>query len=340
MRTGLVAVILSLAAIVHPTAAAAADPPASAGVLASPTPVEPVNVVTLAERTLATITIQNPDSTVELDGAVWVRTDDGRVVQVDADTGSVVAEVKVDTTSDLYHYCQALGADASSIWTCSAAGGEDDRTIAIVQVDPVDHRVVRTVPVDMIFDQFELPFADGRIWALVDGGSSVVGIDVLTGEPTAPTGLDARCTQLSALGDSIAAVCPSDDAVLVIDPEGPSVARRADVDGPVFLASSTDDLWVARERSIARLDPGTLAIVAELGPLPGVFDLSIDDDSLWIRQGIAFLYRLDRATGQVTEQITPDIILSPGSVLATGDSVWATANDEGVLVRVSVAGSP
>ena len=302
MRTRLLPVILSLAAVFDPTPSGAADLPASAGVVASPTPVEPVSVVPLAERTLATIPIQNPDSMVQLDGAVWVRTDDGRVVQVDAGTGSIVAEVKVDTTSDPYHYCQALGTDGSSIWTCSAAGGEDDRTIAIVQVDPVDHMIVRTVPVDMIFDQYEMPFVDGRIWALVDGGSSVVGIDVLTGEPTAPTGLDARCTQLSALGDSIAAVCPSDDAVLVIDPEGPSVARRAEVDGPVFLDASADDLWVARERSIARLDPATLTIVAELGPLPGVLDLSIDDDSVWIRQGIAFLYRLDRATGRVTEQ--------------------------------------
>jgi sugar lactone lactonase YvrE len=313
---------------------AATDPGASAAPTLTPIPPTPGLIAPLEERTLATISVGNPDTMVAAQGSLWVKTDDGRVVRVDPETNTVVADVKVDTTSDPYHYCQALGTDGTAIWACSARGGEDEQTIDVVRLDPATNSVVQTVHAGMVFDQFEIPFVADRIWVLTGAGDTIVGIDTATGDPTSSIELDARCTQLAGVADSLIAVCPSDDAILVIDPLEGSVTQRVTIEGPRSIDGDANGLWVALERSIMRLDPGTMRPVAEYSPFPGVFDLDTSGHAVWVRHGIGFLIRIDPATGTVMEQIGPTESLSPGSVLMFGDSVWATANDEGLLFRV------
>jgi DNA-binding beta-propeller fold protein YncE len=245
-----------------------------------------------------------------------------------------MADVKVDTSSDPYHYCQGLGTDGTAIWACSASGGEDEQTIDVVRLDPATNSVTQTVDVGMIFDQFEMPFVADRIWVLTGAGDTIVGIDAATGDPTSSIELDARCTQLAEVDASLMAVCPSDDAILVIDPLEGSVTQRVAIEGPRYIDGNANGLWVALERSIVRLDPGTMTPVAEYSPFPGVLDLDASGDAVWVRHGIGFLIRIDPATGAVIEQIEPTESLGPGSVLVFDDSVWATANDEGVLYRV------
>ena len=95
----------------------------------TPTPISvptilptPSSIVSIEERLLAIIDIKYPDELAFIQGFIWVKTDDGHVVQVDPATNSVVSDIKVDTTSDPYHYCQGLGTDGENIWACSASG--------------------------------------------------------------------------------------------------------------------------------------------------------------------------------------------------------------------------
>jgi DNA-binding beta-propeller fold protein YncE len=330
---GLLAMVLA-GLTTAPVAQAASDPGASTEPTLTPIAPTPDAIAPLHERTLATVGIDHADTMVQAQGSVWVKTDDGRVVRVDPTTGTVIADVKVDTTSDPYHYCQGLGTDGTAIWACSASGAEDDRTIDVVRFDPDTHSVALTVDVDMIFDQFEIPFVADRIWALAGAGDTVVGIDAATGEPTSLIPLDARCTQLADVTGSLMAACPSDDSILVIDPVEGSVSQRVPLEGPRHVDGDTDGVWVVQEHSIVRLDPATMRPVAEYAPFPGVFDLDASGDAVWVRHGIGFLFRIDPATGKVIEQIMPGESLSPGSVLVTEDSVWATANDEGLLYHL------
>lgn len=332
VAVGPLAMLLAITAatIAH----AATDPSASAVPTLTPIPPTPASIAPLDERTLATVSVDNPDTMVAAQGSLWVKTDDGRVVRVDPETNTVVADVKVDTTSDPYHYCQGLGTDGTAIWACSASGVEDERTIDVVRFDPATDSVVQTVEVGMIFDQFEMPFVADRIWVLTGTGDTLVGIDAATGDPTSSIELDARCTQLAEVAGSLMAACPSDDAILAIDPREGSVTQRVTLESPRFIDGDANGLWVVQERSIVRLDPGTMDPVAEYGPFPGVFDLDASSDAVWVRHGIGFLFRIDPATGTVIEQIESSESLSPGSVLVFEDSVWATANDEGQLFRV------
>lgn len=204
----------------------------------------------------------------------------------------------------------------------------------MVRFDPATDSVVQTIEVGMIFDQFEMPFVADRIWVLTGAGDMLVGIDAATGEPTPLINLDARCTQLAEVAGSLMAACPSDDAILVIDPREGSVTQRVTLESPRYIDGDANSLWVAQEHSIVRLDAGTMKPVAEYGPFPGVFDLDASNDALWVRHGTGFLFRIDPATGMVVEQIESSEGLSPGSVLVFEGSVWATANDEGQLFRV------
>ena len=71
----------------------------------------PSFTISFEERLLATIDIKYPDEIAFVQGFIWVKTDDGHVMKVDPFTNSVVGDIKVDTTSDPYHYCQGLGTD-------------------------------------------------------------------------------------------------------------------------------------------------------------------------------------------------------------------------------------
>ena len=112
---------------------------------------------------------------------------------------SMVSAVKIDATTDRYHYCQELGTDGENIWACSAAGDADHRRIDVVRVDPSTQRVTATVEVGKIFYQFDMPFLNNQIWALSGrNGEKLIGIDVRTNRPNPAIELGARCLQLTA----------------------------------------------------------------------------------------------------------------------------------------------
>lgn len=290
-----------------------------------------------AQRLRSEIEIRNPDELVTLAGSIWVKTDDGRVVQVDPVAGRVVGERTVDRTSDPRHYCQGFGTDGKHLWACAATGAGPSATIDVVRIDPRTRAVVATIPARKIFHQFRMPFVGGRIWVLAGSGDELVGIDVTTNRPEPPIELGAQCTQVTAIGDALVAACRQNDEILRIDIAAGDVSKRARFPDARNLAASADALWVSRSDSLVRMDAETLepvVVFADLPDLGSSGDVVASGDSAWIRLEDGSLYRIDAATDVIVEKIAARE-LGGGSLLVTADSLWVTSNDDHLLVRVA-----
>lgn len=309
----------------------------------------PAAFVSLDERLLATIDIDEhprstanmvgnyPDEIVMVQGKIWTRTSNGHVVQVDPASNEMIGAVKVDVTQNVDNDCRGLGTDGHSVWSCSARDDGDDSTIDVVRVDPQAQAVVETFAVGKHYDQFEMPFLADHIWVLADDGHKLIGINVRTHQLGPPIELGARCFQLTAAADSLLASCASDDVVLRIDPRTREVTARAPVDNPHEIAASREGVWVVQDDAVLRLDLDDLSPVFAFTDWPGVgwdADLHAADDAVWLRKENGFLYRIDPASNKLAEQILPEKAFTEGSVLATADSVWLTAQDEQVLIRL------
>jgi outer membrane protein assembly factor BamB len=261
------------------------------------------------------------------------------VIQVDPVTNTIVGDIKVDTTSDPYHYCQGLGTDGENIWACSANGDADHRSIDVVRIDPPSQSVVETIKVEKVFDQSDLPFLLNKIWVLSGSGDKLVGIDVGTNQPSSPIDLGVRCFQLAAVAEALMATCAVDNLVLRIDPGRGEVTEQVTLKNPRNLAGTETAVWVLQDNAVVRLDPRTLQPVIGFTQLSnvGLFgDLFVSEETVWIRQDSGFLYRIDPASNQIVEQIQADQSLSGGSLLVTSDSIWITANDDNLLIRLSL----
>lgn len=331
-----------------PTAATAGSPATMAAPASSPTvritptsvptvPPTPASIANYDQRLRATVPIPYPDEIVAAGGYIWVKTDDGHLVAADPASDQVIGDIKVDTTTDPYHYCQGLATDGETIWACSASGDADHKTIDVVRVDPKTKTVVRTVPVDKIFDQFDMPVLGGHIWVLSGDARQLVGIDMETYAVTAPIDLGARCFQLAALEGSLLASCSLENLILQVDPQNGQVTSRVSLPGPRWISVGANAVWVAQEQAVVRLDPITLHPVVAFTGLPSVGvsgDIHATESDVWVRLGNGSLYRIDPATNQLVEQVRSERAYSGGSVLATSDSVWLTAGDDDVLLHL------
>lgn len=295
----------------------------------------PSSIVPFETRLLATIDVKYPDELVFVQGFIWVKTDDGHVIQVDPATNSVVGDIKVDTTSDPYHYCQGLSTDGENIWACSASGDENNRTIDVVRIDPRAKSVVETVKVGKIFDQFKMPFLLNKIWVLSGNGDKLVGIDATTNQPSSAIDLGVRCFQVEAVGKSLLVTCRMDNLVLRIDPEKMEVTDRLTFSSPLNVAATENGVWLSQSNAVTRLDMESLNPVAVFTNLFNA-DIFATKEAVWVRLENGFLFRIDPVSNQLVEQIKTDQSLSMGSILVTSDSIWTTASDDDILIRLSI----
>ena len=295
----------------------------------------PSSIISFEERLLATIDIKYPDEIAFVQGFIWVKTDDGHVIKVDPVTNSVVGDIKVDTTSDPYHYCQGLGTDGENIWACSASGDEDHRTIDVVRIDPNSQSVVETVKVGKIFDQFNMPFLLNQIWVLSGSGDKLVGIDITTNQPSPAIDLGARCFQVAVVSGSLLLTCKHDNLILRIDPEKMEVTERLTFPNPRNIAATENGIWLSQDNAIVRLDTKSLNPVTTF-PILSNAEIFATKEAVWVRLEDGFLYQIDPVSNQLIEQIKNDQNLSIGSILVTPDSIWTTASDDDLLIRLSL----
>jgi DNA-binding beta-propeller fold protein YncE len=257
--------------------------------------------------------------------SVRVKNDNGTVERIDPATNTVIAEIQTNQPNS--SLCQGLGVGGDAVWTCD----ETD----LVRIDPTTNAVTARIAVGKYADQGQLPVAFERVWVLTGDGSELVGIDPASNEPDAPIALGTRCIEVVAGVDALWAACLNDGRVLRIDPAGWSVTGHVPMPKASRLGVA-EDVWVAYEDGVARIDSSTLNVVSintDIVPGMGGSILATAED-IWVRQGGAFLSRMDPSTGVITEQIVAPDLPSGGSVLVSNDSVWTTAFDHRALVRL------
>ena len=293
---------------------------------------QPRTVVPQRQWWLAAITIDSPDGLAAMDGAVFVKTDDGQVARIDPRTNGIVRRARLDTARDRAHYCQGIGSDGRTLWACSAS----DSTTDLVRLDPATLRVTRRARVGKVFDQYSVPVTGGRAWVLTDDGHVLTGVDTETGEPT-EISLPHRCFQLAATASVVYATCLLDDEVVAVDPVAAEVVDHVEVRGPVNVAVDRDHVWVSGSDGLLRLDADLVPQARYPGLVAGAEgDLVTAGGAVWVRNPDTFLTRIDSASGAVTARYASRAALSGGSVLVAYGSLWTSASDDSTVLRVAL----
>ena len=305
------------------TEAGATDAPNEAAVLVAG---DAERTTPIAKAQEASIELPSPDWLTFHGGYVWVKRDDGFVARIDPRTNKPKGEVRADTKSE--QLCQGIGSGGGAIWSCS---GSD-----IVRIDPKRLKVTKSIPVGKTFDSGRLPFASGKIWVLSGEGDRLVGIDTKTARVSATVKLPVPCGELGSGGGAIWAFCPRDGKVIAVNPESASVESQFDLDEPSNGTASDDALWVGSAGSLVRFDLQTLEPVARFANLDPSIEgtVHVDGENVWVRTPSGFLHRVDAASNTVAEHIEPASSLSGGDVIAGAGSLWTTAFNDGVLLRL------
>ncbi|MGI9086117.1 MAG: hypothetical protein ACR2FE_12670 [Aeromicrobium sp.] len=270
----------------------------------------------------------SPDWMESAFGSVWVRRDAGDVLRVDPGSGKIVSEI-VTVTDTTVQRCQGFGADRTGIWSCV---GEN----RLVRIDPDADTAGRPSTVEKIYDQSRLAATEQGLWVIAADGKSVSVID-RDGRRGTTVELGMFCTNLSRGGGALWVLCPSADAVLKIDPRKGRVVKSVGIDLP-RQAAVADDLWVSFAGGVAQIDTASLAVKAVYNVFAGLEStIWADDDAVWARgaESEEFLVRIDPAARRVAEVIETSDLLGLGDVVVGGGWVWATAEEQGVLVRLA-----
>ena len=285
-------------------------------------------VVALSERECGRLELDSPDWLATASGALWVKLDGGDVVRVDPDTGTVAAQVPPPGART--GPCQGFGAIDEAVYACPYPG-------LIERIDPNTNQIVEEIEIRVLGDQGHLPTAGGRIWVITGTAEAIRGIDPGDNEVGPPIELGAFCTQLAASGPLVWAVCPSDGLLLRVDTTSGEVTGRLRLPGAMHVAAG-DSVWVAFDKGIAQVDPDTLKVEFRYDLSIGLGgSIYVDTDRVLLRaDGGPFLTVIDPGAHKVVQTIEAPDLPSGGNVIRVGDSIWATAYDDGTVVRLQL----
>jgi hypothetical protein len=291
-------------------------------------PVEGTKSADLTDVASAEIEISDgPDWMVAAFESLWVKRDNGTVNRVDPANNKVLAEIGSGPFEQ--PVCQGIGASEEAVWACPRAG-------EITMIDPQSNEVAATVKVDKLLDQGRLVTAEDQVWVVTDGGERLTGIDVATHKPSTTITLPGTCADLAASQSTLWATCPQEDLLLRIDAVAGEVTDQLELAG-AQNASVADDVFVGYEGGVAQIDPETLEVLAVYGVYPRLGgSIFATPDAVWVREegGDRFLTQIDPVAQEFVQAIVAPQIPSGGDVAVAGDSVWATAYDDDVLVRI------
>ncbi len=307
-----------------------ADPQAEESSLPDPIAVESAASVPIEDRLISELAVQGgPDNLAFEFGSLWVQRDDAEVTRVDPSSGKVLADIT--TLPFKQPVCQGLGITPSGVWTCPQEG-------TLVRIDPARVEVAAEVKVDKLLEQANLVTLDGALWVLTKDGRELTALDEKTGAEKAQVPLPEACNELAATDGTIWVTCYNADKVLQVDIGAGDVAGELDLDGPRRI-SAAEDLWVGFGAGVAQVDPESLEVLNVYEAYPGLEgSIFAGETSVWVREADAhFLVRIDPENAEIAETIEAPNLPSGGDVIEVGDSVWATAYNDGALVELRAA---
>ena len=263
-------------------------------------------------------------------GALWVKRDDGRVSRIDLRTAKPTG--RWSTGFSGVPACQGLAYDGSHLWSCA---GEN----RLARHRPTPGGAADRIRVSRLGDQTRFVPSHDLLWVIDADATGLTGLDQARGEAVTSVDLGTFCTDLARPLDPnrgvVYAICPTDGLVLAVDVAAGRVTGRLELTDP-RAATVADDLWVAFAGGLAQIDPRTLEVQivydVDLG-LDG--EIWADAHDVWARAaGTDVLTHIDPRRHRFLETLTSTAYPSAGDVLVAGGSLWTTASDDGVLLRV------
>jgi len=284
--------------------------------------------VQLATLETARLDLDSPDWLALAEGSLWVKLDPGTVVRVDPTKARVQKQVPPADGPEDFSLCQGFGSSGDAVWSCTPYG-------SIERINASTSRVTDNFLIPMRHDQGRLVVAGGRLWTIAQSGDSIAGINLEDNELGAPIPMGASCTDLSAADPIVWAVCPAENQVLRVDTSTGEVTGRFGLPVPRSV-SVRDDVWVTFEGGVAQVDPKTLSIEA-VYDVPAGLGGAVwpGPDRVWVRcDGGPFLVGIDPVAHRVVASVTANDLPSGGDVVGVGRQLWATAYNDGALVRL------
>ncbi len=171
---------------------------------------------------------------------------------------------------------------------------------------------------------------------LTGEGDRLTGVDAATNRVGPEVKLPFQCRELGPGSESLWVVCPQANRVVAVDVARRSVRGEVEVEAPSAAVGTDTDAWVGSDGRLLRIDAQTLEPVATFANLdPGdEGDVAVDRDVVWVRTVNGFLHRIDARSNLVAEQIRPGRALSGGTLLVADGSIWTTAFDDNIVLRV------
>jgi hypothetical protein len=273
----------------------------------------------------------DPDWLVPAHGSLWVKRDDGQVSKIELASADPVGEITTRYSS--LPTCQGLTFDGRSLWSCA---GENKLAV----LDPAGLHLTRTVSAFRLSDQTRFPVGNGYVWVVQGDARHLVGVGIDDGKRGPRVPLKAFCTDLArpATTDTttVYVVCPSDGKVLAVDTKTANVTAQVALEGALLASAGRRDVWVGFAGGLAQLDAADLSVQAVYYvPVDLLSSVWVDDDGVWVRSpGRELLTHIDPDQQAVDLVLTSPAYPSGGDVAIAGGSIWTTASDDGVLLKI------
>ncbi len=186
-----------------------------------------------------------------------------------------------------------------------------------------------------------LAASDDAAWVVDAAAGTVAKIDGKTNQLGTPVAL-GRAACGGALPAFKAVWVPLCDppALARLEPElvKPPVPATATIRGAGALASAAGSLWMAMPAAgvLARIDPDTQRVVAEIPVAGGVTEVGVAGESLWVAGGTqATVTRVHAHTNLIGEVVT--VGAGPVRLAAGEGAVWALGTGAGTVTRIDPA---
>jgi YVTN family beta-propeller protein len=270
-----------------------------------------------------------PDWLAIAGGATWAAGVGDGVGRLDPATGALTKSVAVPGA-----VCLAMDVGFDALWVGSC--GSDP---AILRIDPVQGKVVATIPIDAsdLSPESSIAAGEGAVWVQT-ADADLVKIDPATNKVVSTTPAAPGIVALRAGLGALWATNVTDGTLQRLDPATAAVQAEIPVgDGPRFLAVGEDAVWVLNQGdgTVTRVDPATntaaATIDADTGRVDGG-DIAAGGGAVWARVSDSLVVEIDPATNTAVAAYGP--ANGSGSVAADDTAMWVSAHDVSSVWRL------
>lgn len=232
--------------------------------------------------------------------------------------------------NDVAEFDAATGEELQRIRTgsspCGVAAIDDQLWVAelgtdsVVRYDPDTGESLAVV--ELASDPWDLQPGAGYLWVVERSPGIVIRIDPQTGAESGRVEGFGSGSGLVVANGFVWLADELNNEVVRIDPETLAVVDRTTVGrAPKWFGDGPDAVWVTTSEGVEKLDieTGESLLAVETGDAP--LDLMVTDSEVWVPDsGLGVVYRIDAATGKVTDRLklsTGVYVIEP-----VADAVW------------------